>query len=84
MTIIPDEASVPVGKITLPMQGAGKVKPGQKVNIKLTNYPYLEYGMVRGVVTRLSGVPNQNNYLVEVSLPSGLKTNYKKQLHFDQ
>jgi len=84
MTIIPDEVSIPLGKITLPMQGAGKVKAGQKVNIKLTNYPYLEYGMVRGVVSRLSEVPNQSNYMVEISLPSGLKTNYKKQLHFDQ
>jgi multidrug resistance efflux pump len=84
MTIIPDEVSIPVGKITLPMEGAGKVKTGQKVNIKLTNYPYLEYGMVRGVVSRLSEVPNQNNYMVVVSLPSGLNTNYKKQLHFDQ
>jgi len=84
MTIIPDEVSIPVGKITLPMQGAGKVKTGQKVNIKLTNYPYLEYGIVRGIVTRLSEVPNQNNYLVEVSLPSGLKSNYNKQIHFDQ
>lgn len=84
MTIIPDGVSVPVGKITLPMQGAGKVKAGQKVNIKLANYPYLEYGMVRGIVIRLSEVTNQNNYLVEVSLPAGLKTNYNKRLHFDQ
>lgn len=84
MTLIPDEVSTPVGKITLPMLGAGKIKIGQKVNIKLTNYPYLEYGMIKGVVSRLSEVPNQNNYLVEVSLPSGLKSNYNKQIHFDQ
>lgn len=84
MTIIPEKASIPVGMITLPMQGAGKVKPGQKVNLKLTNYPYLEYGMVKGVVNRLSAVPNKENYLVEVTLPAGLKTNYNQQLHFDQ
>lgn len=83
MTIIPDGVSIPVGKITLAMQGSGKVKTGQKVNIKLTKYPYLEYGMIRGIVSRLSEVPYQNNYTVEVTLPSGLKTNYKKQLHFD-
>jgi multidrug resistance efflux pump len=84
MTVIPDEASVPVGRISLPLQGAGKVKPGQKVNIKLTNYPFLEYGMVKGIINRLSAVPNKENYLVEVILPKGLKTNYNKQLHFDQ
>jgi len=84
MTIIPDEASVPVGRISLPLQGAGKVKPGQKVNIKLANYPYLEYGMVKGIINRLSAIPNKENYLVEVILPKGLKTNYNKQLHFDQ
>lgn len=80
MTVIPDILNKPIGKITLPVQGAGKVKVGQKVNIKLANYPYAEYGILQGRITTVSSVPNQNNYYVEIELPERLKTTYKKEL----
>ena len=72
MNIIPQIPDQPVGKITLPMAGAGKVKVGQQVNIKLTNYPYIEYGMLRGTIRTISAVPDQGNYYVEIELKKGL------------
>jgi HlyD family secretion protein len=84
MNIIPQIADKPVGKITLPMAGAGKVKVGQQVNIKLTNYPYIEYGMLRGTIRTISAVPDQGNYYVEIELMKGLITNYNKPLPFSQ
>jgi HlyD family secretion protein len=84
MNIIPLKADKPVGKITLPMAGAGKVKVGQQVNIKLTNYPYIEYGMLRGTIRTISAVPDQGNYYVEIELKKGLLTNYNKTLPFSQ
>ncbi len=84
MNIIPQIADKPVGKITLPMAGAGKVKVGQQVNIKLTNYPYIEYGMLRGTIRTISAVPDQGNYYVEIELKKGLLTNYNKTLPFSQ
>ena len=84
MTVVPSRKDKPLGKIILPMQGAGKVKVGQQVNIKLTNYPYIEYGMLHGAVSTISSVPDQGNYYVEVKLKNGLTTNYNKILPFSQ
>ncbi|OQX79310.1 MAG: hypothetical protein B6D61_03800 [Bacteroidetes bacterium 4484_249] len=81
---IMQQASTLVGKLLLPVQGSGKVKTGQKVNIKLLNYPYMEYGMVSGIISKISLVPNDSFYYVEVKFPSGLKTNYGKTLQFSQ
>jgi HlyD family secretion protein len=84
LTIIPLEAGSMVGRISLPMEGAGKVKVGDQVNIQFDNYPHLEYGMVKGFVSNKSKVPDDNYYLVEVELPDGLITYYNKMITFSQ
>jgi multidrug resistance efflux pump len=84
LSIVPAEAGDYIGRISLKMNRSGKVKPGQKVNIKLSGYPYLEYGMVRGIVKSKSLVPSGDSYIMELSLPSGLTTLYGKQLEFTQ
>jgi HlyD family secretion protein len=66
------------------MQRSGKVKVDGEVNIKLSGYPYLEYGMVRGIVKSKSLVPSGDSYIIEVGLPEGLTTLYGKQLEFTQ
>jgi len=84
MTVIPDKKEKPFGKITLAMENSGKVKTGQKVNIKLSNFPYTEFGMITGEVKSISLVPDQGKYFGEVELPNDLNTNYKKLLPFYQ
>jgi len=85
-TIVPDSAYVVIGKATLPVARSGKVKVGQKVNIRLDNFPDNEYGILRGIVENISLVPSLTNqvlnYTVEISLPNGLTTTYKKKLSF--
>ncbi len=76
LTIIPDDAGELVGRVKLPIRGSGKVKPGLRVNIKFDNYPYMEYGMVKGIVKNISLVPENNFYMVEIGFPNGLVTNY--------
>ena len=83
-TIIPESPGKIIGKIKLPIVGSGKVKPGQDVNIKFDNYPYLEYGLVKGKVKTISQVPEGDYYIVEVSLTNGLVTFYDKKLEFTQ
>ncbi|MCF8372249.1 MAG: HlyD family efflux transporter periplasmic adaptor subunit [Bacteroidales bacterium] len=83
-TIVPEEQTKIIGKLDLPVKNSGKVKPGQRVNIKLENYPYLEFGMVLGIVERISSVPENNYYTLEVSFPNGLTTNYNRELPFSQ
>ncbi len=84
LSIVPEDAGDFIGRISLNMQRSGKVKIGSPVNIKLSGYPYLEYGMVRGYVKSKSLVPSENFYIIEVSLPDGLTTLYGRKLEFTQ
>jgi HlyD family secretion protein len=84
LTIVPAESGSMLGKISLPTEGAGKVKPGHQVNIRFDNYPYLQYGMVKGYVSNISKVPDDDFYMVEVELPSGLHTYYNIDIPFSQ
>ena len=79
--IAPSQEMQPIGKALLPIQGSGKVKTGQQVNIRLNNYPDQEFGYVKGIVRGVSPVPTaEGYYVVDVGLPKGLKTNYGKDL----
>ena len=60
------------------------MKPGQRVNLKFENYPYMQYGMVDGVVSRISQVPTDNFYAVELELPNGLISNYGNSFEFNR
>jgi HlyD family secretion protein len=84
ITIVPRDKGEYIGRITLKMQRSGKVNKGRLVNIKLAGYPYLEYGMVRGVVKSKSLVPSEDAYIIEIELPDGLTTLYGKKLDFAQ
>ena len=84
MTIIPTESGSMVGKISLPTAGAGKVKPGHQVNIQFDNYPHLQYGMVKGYVSNISKVSDDEFYTVEVELPTGLRTYYDIDIPFSR
>jgi multidrug resistance efflux pump len=84
VNIIPRETGSFLGRINLKMQRSGKVKTGQMVNIKLSGYPYLEYGMVRGIVKSKSLVPSGEAYIIDIELPDGLTTLYGKKLDFTQ
>jgi len=84
MAIVPENQGKYIGRIYLKMQRSGKVKPGQDVNIKLSSYPYLEYGMVRGKIKTKSLVPSGDAYVIEIELPNGLTTLYNRKLDFNQ
>lgn len=83
-TVVPKKQGEMIGKLELPVRQSGKVKNGQKVNIKLANYPYLEFGIVHGIVKNISLVPEKDTYAVEVELPNGLATNFNRELEFNQ
>jgi multidrug resistance efflux pump len=84
ITVVPLETGNFLGRINLKMQRSGKVRAGQMVNIKLSGYPYLEYGMVRGVINSKSLVPASDAYIIEIDLPDGLTTLYGLNLEFTQ
>jgi hypothetical protein len=84
LTVVPSDAGEFIGRTSLGMLRSGKVKPDMAVNIKLSGFPYLEYGMVRGVVKTKSLVSSGNAYIIEISLPDGLTTRYGNKLEFTQ
>jgi multidrug resistance efflux pump len=84
VSIVPIDMGSFLGRIDLKMERSGKVKTGELVNIKLSGYPYLEYGMVRGIVKSKSLVPSSDTYIIEIELPNGLTTLYGIPLDFTQ
>lgn len=78
--IVAGNPGAPVGRIELQAEGAGKVKVGQTVNIKLEGYPYLEFGLLTGKVKLVSVAPSDGKYAVVVVLPSVLETSYHKKI----
>lgn len=83
--IIPSDKSNFIGKVKAPALNSGKIKIGQDVTIRLANYPDTEFGILKGKVTAISLTPDkENNLLIDVSLPNGLETSYKKQIAFQQ
>lgn len=94
LSIIPNKDEI-IGEVIVPSYGIGKVKIGQIVNVKMNNFPYMEYGLIKGKVSsisRLSNMINQpssdvikkgNVYRVLVVFPNGLQTNFNKTLSLD-
>lgn len=84
--VVPEDKGELLGKAMLPTDGSGKVKVGQRVNIRFNNYPDTEFGVVEGKVRNISLVPvkveDVSHYVVEIELPEGLKTTYGKELPF--
>jgi len=84
-TIIPSENSSFIAKLKTPARNLGKVMLGQKVNIKLQNYPDYEFGVLKGVVNNISEISNNDGfYTIDVSLPKNLITSYNKEITFKQ
>ena len=78
--IVPNEGETWVGRALLPLQRSGKVKAGQRVIVRFTNFPDQEFGIVNGCLSSVSLVPTEDNYMVEIAFPDGLTTNYGKLL----
>ena len=82
-SVVAEDMGAVIGKIKLPESGSGKVKLGQRVNISVTGYPYMEFGLLTGQVQLVSLLADeQGMYAVTVSLPQDLCTSYGKYLDF--
>jgi HlyD family secretion protein len=82
LAVVPRNQGGITGRIQSPASGSGKIKPGQRVNIKVQGYPYMEYGTLQGRVKTISLISNEAIYSIEVELPQGLKTGTGKILDF--
>ena len=62
--------------------GYGKIKEKDTVYIKLDDYPYKEYGELKGFVYNKSKVYHDSIYYIDIRLPFGLKTNHDESITF--
>ena len=83
-TINPEKRGGVFAQLTIPFEGAGKVKIGQRVTIKLDGYPYMEFGMVEGFIESISSGSMEKGYPAVVSLPNGAATTYGEKLTIDR
>ena len=84
-TVLPDNKSELLGSMKISARNAGKVSVGQKVLIKLDNYPFQQFGALIGKISTISVSPDDEfNYLVYTTLPQGITTSYKREIPFNQ
>lgn len=84
-SIVPAIESGYIGKVKASAQNSGKIKIGQNVNIRLANFPDREFGMINGKVKNISLTPDkEGNLLIDIALPKGIETSYKKKIVFQQ
>jgi multidrug resistance efflux pump len=83
-TVVPEGNQTIICRAMVPSSGIGKVELGQKVNLKLTGFPYMQYGIITGFVSSVSLVPEGNSYIVELALNEGLTSTYREQLKMVQ
>ena len=79
-TVVPLQGDGIVGRIDLELVGSGKVDVGQRVLVKFSSYPYLEFGSVEGVIAQMAEIPSGGIIQVKVTFPDGLITNTGEQL----
>ena len=89
MTIVPQSQDEIVGRVQLAVEKSGKVSIGQRVVMKLDNYPYQEFGAIAGKVASKSAVPKNREYTIivdeiVVSKSGKLVTSFQKEISFEQ
>ena len=84
-SVVPSTGKGYIGKLKAPSQNSGKIKIGQKVNVRLLNYPDREFGILKAEVQNMALVPDKDgNIAIDIVLPGGMKTSYKKTIPFQQ
>lgn len=68
------------GFVQVDMSRAGKIRPGQKVIVKLDSYSYAEYGAIEATVEKKSQVPIDGNIIVEIGFKEDLVTTLGKRI----
>lgn len=67
-----------VAMVDIPVRGMGKAAVGQKVILKLDDYPFQEFGTIEGKVVSLAPSTDVKTYRMMVALPNGLRSSYHR------
>lgn len=83
VSVVPEKRNEILARLYLPVQGAGKLKEGNRMNLVFADYPQEEYGVFCWRLEKLSLLPD-SVYTSTFYLPDTLRTNYGKILPFHQ
>jgi HlyD family secretion protein len=81
--VVPETTRL-LGRMPVSPGGAGKIRPGQRVRMRLDDFPYKEFGVVSGTVQSISMVARDGANLVLVDIPHPLVTSFHRKLQFKQ
>jgi multidrug efflux pump subunit AcrA (membrane-fusion protein) len=81
-TVIPEDPSRIIVRATVPPAGLGRVRAGQEVNIKLSGFPYMEFGVLKGRIRSISLVPAGEGYIAEIDPVNGMRSSYGIDISF--
>lgn len=81
--VIPDQNQNHLAKLKVPALNSGKLAIGQKVYLKLDNYPNNEFGKLESSIASISAIPDgEGNYSIDMLLPQTLITTYDREIPF--
>lgn len=88
-SVVPSTEIIVEGRMEVSSVGFGRIAEGQTVNVRLNGFPYIEFGILKGVISRISQVPKKSLdgsvvYNVDVAFPAGLVSTYHKRFPFIQ
>ncbi len=83
MSVVPGKQKL-MGRIEAAQRGLGRVKTGQRVRVRLDSYPAEQFGYVHGRVAQIARTTQRDKYIITVSFPEELRTNYGRVLPFRQ
>jgi multidrug efflux pump subunit AcrA (membrane-fusion protein) len=81
-TIIPDRPEGIVVRAIIPTSGFGKIEIGQMVNIRLSGFPYMQYGVLKGRISSVSQVPGEGGFSADIELTGGMTSTYREKIRF--
>ncbi len=81
-TIIPEDPNRIIVRAMIAPAGLGRVRAGQEVNIKLSGFPYMEFGVIKGRIRTISMVPTEEGYIAEIDPLNGMRSSYGIDISF--
>ncbi len=81
-TVIPDNSTEVIARAVIPASGFGRIETGQEVNIKLSGFPYMQYGVLKGKIYSLSQVPGEDGFIADIELTGGMTSTYREKIRF--
>ncbi|TAL58679.1 MAG: HlyD family efflux transporter periplasmic adaptor subunit, partial [Bacteroidetes bacterium] len=81
-TVIPDNPTNIIARAIIPISGFGKIEIGQTVNIKLSGFPYMQYGVLKGRIYSVSQVPGEGGFSADIELTEGMTSTYSEKIRF--